>query len=366
MFRRSILLIAPVLVVALTAVAGASTQAATRLPEALAGAAYLQTTQQADGGFGPLGQTLDAVYALRSTGIDPRTVSQGDKTPVDYLAAHAGEAAASPGLAAKAALAALALGLDPRSTSGVDFVAAIEAGRNTASARYGEDAFTQSVAILGIACSGNPVLPQAVSALKGDRTEEGGWGFGGFADPDTTAIAVQALLGAGVPNDDPALAAGLAYLRASQLPDGGWGFGEANASSTAFVVQALIAAGDDVDAGAYRKDGVGPLDYLVSQQGADGSFAGFDRAFATNQAVPALAGRTFCNAPLTPIRAEETPTATPPATATPSATASPPTPAPPKTGNGAAGRGRSVPTALLAGMALVLAGTAGLAAATRR
>ena len=94
----------------------------------------------------------------------------------------------------------------------------------------------------------------------------------------------------------------------------------------------------------YIRPGPSPVTFLLSQQNADGSFKGFDATFATNQAVPALAGRTFCNAPETPItqtRPVATPTpapkASPTAAATPVATA-PPAPAttaprPPSTGN---------------------------------
>ena len=47
------------------------------------------------------------------------------------------------------------------------------------------------------------------------------------------------------------------------------------------------------------ESGTDPVGYLLSQQRSDGSFTGFDPSFATNQVVPALAGRSFAAAPLT-------------------------------------------------------------------
>jgi hypothetical protein len=112
---------------------------------------------------------------------------------------------------------------------------------------------------------------------------------------------MQALIAAGIPASDPRITRALEYLSASQLDDGGWGFGsESNVSSTAYAVQALIAAGRDPEGATYRKTPSGPLDFILSRQGADGSFAGFDRAFATNQALPALARKSYCAAPSTP------------------------------------------------------------------
>ena len=132
--------------------------------------------------------------------------------------------------------------------------------------------------MLGLVCTGNSVPASAATALKATALATGGWGFGGFADPDTTAIAIQALLASGVAKTDPAVVKALTYLKAGQGEDGGWGFDptQSNAASTAFVVQAFIALGENPDAAAYQKAGVSPVAYLGSQQLADGSFAGFD------------------------------------------------------------------------------------------
>ena len=351
------------------------------------GVAYIASTQQPDGGFGGFGpgQTMDAIYAIRAGGVDPNEITNGGNSPADYLVANAAGATSSAA-AAKAALAAVALGLDPESVGGVDLIAAIEAGYDDGTGRYAEDDFGHSIAIMGLACTGFDPGPGALQALLETQLDDGGWGFEGASDVDTTAIALQAVIAAGTPLTDDAVEAAVAYLQGAQATDGGWGFtpDESNTSSTAFAVQALLAAGENPLSAEYETAAGGPIDYLLSQQAEDGSFAGFDPAFATNQVVPALAGRSFCDAPSTPITNEPptTPTATPTATATPTqtATATPTTPAtstpissptrtttvaprPPNTGSGTAGDGGSGAWLVLGAIA---AGAAGVSAVVLR
>jgi hypothetical protein len=320
-------------------------------------AGYIAGTQEADGGFGGFGpgQTMDAIFALRAAGIDPATVTRGGVSPADFLRAHAAEMTAA-GAAAKAALAARAMNLDPRAVNGVDLVARVEQAFDPATGRYGEDDFTHAIAMHGLLCTGNDVPGSAVVALRQSQLSDGGWGFEGFSDPDTTAIVLMALVAARVPASDPAVTAAVTLLRASQGSDGGWGYdpNESNTSSTAFAVQALIAAGEDPESAAYRKAGRSPIDYLLSQQAADGSFAGFDPAFATNQVLPALAGRTFCGAPMTAITRSAG-----------DLTARVAVPLPPATGTGSRPPGASAAWLALAG-ALLGAGAVAAAAGRRK
>lgn len=352
--------------------------ASAALPEnnaVISGAAFIKSTQNQNGVYGSdsPGQMMDATLAVRSAGYDPSKDLVDGKGPLQFLNATAAKAT-SPAAAGKAALGAKALGLDPKSVNGTDLISVVNAGYNTETGAYASDDFSQSIAMLGLSCTGNQVGAKAIAALKATAVKDGGWGFGGAADPDTTSIALQALLAAGVAKSDAAVASGLAYLKANQGNDGGWGFdpNESNTSSTAFVVQALLALGENPEAAAYTKNGATPVSYLLSQQNADGSFKGFDPAYATNQVLPALAGRTFCNAaetPITRVRPTATPTATPttpppaPTTAVPATTT--PAPRPPATGNSAAPGEEGSLAIVLAGFLLVAAG-GGLVVLRRR
>lgn len=354
---------------ALLALPIALTDAAPRPGAVEAGVDYIRTTQQPDGGFGGFGagQTFDAVYAIRSAGIDPNTVITDEASPADFLAAVAGEQEAASE-AAKAALAAVALGLDPTDVAGTDLHSVMTGAYDGETGQYDSTSFGQALVMLGLQCTGATVPTAAVDALVASQLADGGWGFAEDGDPDNTAIVLQALIGGGLTADDEAVADGLAFLASIQVADGGWGFeGESNANSTAYVIQSLIAAGEDPEGEAWTVDGVNPVEFLAGLQAEDGSFPGFDPAFATNQAVPALAGRTFCNAVSTEIVVEETPTPAPteeptttPAPPSPTATPVPPTatptmvaPQPPATGTGTSTG--SVSTLTLAVMGLGLA-----------
>jgi hypothetical protein len=304
-------------------------------PAAVLGVEYIRTTQQPDGGFGGFGpgQTMDAIYAIRAAGLDPNEFVKDGKSPGDYLVSVAAEAT-DAGSAAKGALAAQALGMNPRNVGGVDFVGTASAAFDPATGSYADNAFTHSIVVVALTRLGVPAPTGAVLFLREQQVSDGGWGFDGFSDADTTAIALQALAGAGLSKTDPNIVAGLAWLKLHQATDGGWGHdpSESNTSSTAYAVQALIAVGED--AASYEVNGIDPIDYLLAQQQADGSFSGFDPAYATNQVVPALAGRGFGSAVETPI--------TPPP---------PPrqiAPGPPSTGTGLAATGQSAGVAVTA------------------
>ena len=349
--------------------------ASAAIPETKAvsnGAAFLLTVQDAKGGYGAssAGQAFDSIYAVRSAGLDPnKDVLPGGKSPADYVKAQAA-AQVKPASAAKAALAAKALGLDPKAVNGTNLIAAVTAGLDAATGKYASDDFSQSIAMLGLACTGNTVPASAVTALKGTQLKDGGWGFGGFSDADTTAIAIQALIAAGTPKTDASVTKAITLLKSTIAPDGGWGFDPtaSNASSTAYAIQALIAAGEDVNIPQYIRPGPSPVSFLLSQQKADGSFIGYDAVYATNQALPALAGRTFCNAPETPItQARPVPTPTPaktvtPAPATPVATSAP---QPPSTGNGTVAEEGALNRALVLLAGVSLLGGAALVARKR-
>lgn len=352
--------------------------ASAALPETAAvnkSANYIESTLRVDGSYGAdsPGQNMDAIFAIRAAGFDPALDHlPGGHTPADYLKSNAA-AATKPASAAKAALAAIALGLDPKAVNGTNLIANINAGLDSQSGKYADDDFSQALSILGLACTGNNVPAAASAALKSTQVEaDGGWGFSGSSDPDTTALALQALLAAGFPKTDAAVAKAIAYLKAAQLPDGGWGFApDSNTSSTAFAVQGLLAAGESIDAPSYVKAGNSPISYLLSQQAADGSFAGFDALLATNQVLPALAGRTFCNAiktPITQTRAQPTATPPPPSPA-PISTPAPATiaPAPPNTGSGTNPPDTGgVSAVLIIGIVVLVASSTGAVAMRRR
>jgi hypothetical protein len=264
---------------------------------------YIKTLQNADGGFPAFGSgsspgsTLDAVFAIEATGQDSTAVITGGNSPDDYLGTQAVSYSADAGGAAKLALGVSTMGLDPTVFGGVNLIATMDGNYNGVTGSYGSDLFDQAFFMLARTAAGETVPGAAVLYLINQQEVDGGWEFAaGFgSDTNTTALAIQALRGAGITPNSPPMLDGLAYLDGAQNADGGFGFvggSESDPNSTAFVIQALVAAGQNIDEGGpFAPNGNTPLEALLSFRNATtGAFqyAGEDSPFATYQAVPAL------------------------------------------------------------------------------
>ncbi|MGC9025650.1 MAG: cell wall anchor protein [Chloroflexia bacterium] len=288
-------------------------QAAGPYREAALGAlSWIASQQQPDGsfpGFGP-GSTADAVFAICAVDGDPNGFLQGENSPITFLAARAGELASSPGSAAKVILAAVCAGKDPRRFGGTDLVAALEKAYDVRSGSYGADLAGHALVLLALSAAGRPIPAAAVVYLRQAQTPEGGWAWDGSpasggADTNSTALAVQALRAAGVVPSDPAVQSALSYFHTQQNADGGFPYAKpspwgsaSDTNSTAYVVQALLAAGEDPEGPAWTVEGRTPLSFLRQMQLPSGAFlwqaqVPGENALATYQAVPALMLRPF-------------------------------------------------------------------------
>lgn len=247
-------------------------------------------------------QALAAVEAV---------VSGAGNTPLDWADDFA-EGSLSAGQAAKLVVTvALPLGLsptafDPQGDGPTDLVATIDAGLQP-SGSYGAFGTTLYAAMAKKATGGT--VPASTTALIRDAQETGGgWDFqgdaaGADADIDTTAAAVLALIAAGASETDPDLRAGLAFLATAQQPSGAWSsYGSEDPNSTAMAVLAVTGAGYDPNQPCWRdrvapalagSPYASPTAWLRSQQAPDGHIASPSDAwgvntFATAQTIQAL------------------------------------------------------------------------------
>ena len=184
----------------------------------------------------------------------------------------------------------------------------------------------QSWAILGALAVGEELPASAVDDLIAQAQSGGGWGWSGTGgvDTNTTALAIQAIIAAGRPITTPVIVQALARLKTAQREDGGFSYGfgdddESDANSTAYVVQALIAAQEDPRGPAWTQNGLTPFDFLLARRQPDGALEWMpgtgSNALATTQAIPALLGRTHplavglaaCPGALLPIITTSTP-----------------------------------------------------------
>ncbi len=343
---------------------------------------YIEGLQNADGGFPAFGadsspgSTIDAVFALFATGVEPATVTNNGHSPIDYLASQAATYAQDAGGLAKLALCVRLVGLDVTSFGGVNVLGAVDAHFDDATGTFGENIFGQALFILAggtfLSSPNASRLPAATEHLRSAQQADGGWEFaaGSGSDSNTTAMALQALLAGHVGTGNAEVVDGVAYLHTVQNDDGGFAFApgsDSDPNSTALVIQALAAAGQNIDArGSWDRAGHTPMDALLSFRDATtGAFqyGGEDSPFATYQAVPALMLAPFPDLQ-TRILAGPTPIAPTVITVTPP-TIDTVTPTPPAVLPGAGGAPRSGnkpwwPIAALAaaGAAIVAGGVA--------
>lgn len=278
-----------------------------------AASAWLRAQQDAGGGFtgfsGELdpGTTTDAAMALYAAQKSDPEAAAALASAVAYLEKDGlSYANTGAGQAAKLVLAAVAGGKNPRSFGGTDLIAQMQAPPTTTVENpipgiWGDDLYDHVLVILALVSAGEPVPDTAIAPLRDRQGEDGGWAFDGTtttgaADSNTTALAIQALVASGY-GDDPMLEEAIASLRPLLAPDNtGFAYGpgdplQADANSTALVVQALIAAGEDPTSPEWGN----AAQALLAFQEADGGlrFMAVDEEanlLATVQGIPALAG----------------------------------------------------------------------------
>jgi prenyltransferase beta subunit len=276
------------------------------------GLQWLRSQQAVDGSFGGnVGATLDTLLAGAVAGdrISGWRLP-GGASAWGYVRKGATafvNREESPASAGKLALTAAAAGLDPHSFAGQNLVVAMSRVYTPTTGAFGNSNWDQAFNMLGWRAAGETIPITATRLLAQRANADGGWGWtaSSESDVDSTALAVQALLAAGEPITSSAVISGLAYMRVSQNPDGGFPYTpesatdtSSNANSTAFAVQAILAAGQDPLSAAWTTavSATTPISFLLGQQQADGGFA-FTTApandFATRQVVPALLGKTL-------------------------------------------------------------------------
>lgn len=160
-------------------------------------------------------------------------------------------------------------------------------------------------AILGSLALSQSVPSQAVQTLKSAALPVGGWEWspGWGADTNATALAMQALIATGESISSAKIISGLNFLKTAQNNDGGFTYDPqaksraSDTNSTSYVVQALIAANQDLTSNRWTISNTNPITYLQQMQLADGSLI-WQSGTATNQlstqqAIPALLGRAY-------------------------------------------------------------------------
>jgi hypothetical protein len=308
---RAVALALTVTLVLATAVAA---RAVTDPQRARLAAAFVAKKQAADGSvtvFSAVGSTADAVLALVAAGRGEEPLADA----LRYLRRQtAGSGVRGVGLKAKVALAVEAAGRNAHGFGGRDLIGELLDAQNPFGRFKGASVLDQALALLAIRAADGTLDHEGAAWLLDAQCPNGGWAYDRpyvpaeddescwdgtvddffVSDTNTTAYAVMALVPGDAPAENP-----FSYLESVRdATHGGWGyttgFETTDANSTALVIQAYVASGQPVPAGA--------LAALRSLQYACGAFAyGFDdegkrtgrNLGATIGAIPGLRKRAF-------------------------------------------------------------------------
>ncbi|MGH2772872.1 MAG: hypothetical protein ACRDIU_07040 [Actinomycetota bacterium] len=243
------------------------------------------------------GATADVVFAIAAGGKDPAAwLEASGEGPLDYLETESerydcdevDRSDCNAGRAAKIALAVSVAGRDPRNFGGNDLLGGLTFGGGPAAVTA--NSFSMGFALLAWAAAGEAVPAELITRALGTQKEDGGWtGFSGGSDTNGTFMIAQGLVAArpsaGVqqPMIDGALPRAVEYLAGQQNPDGGFAYTKeseafcggpcpSEATSTAGVIQALRALGQDPGAGRWLRDGSAPVDALLRFRHEGGGF----------------------------------------------------------------------------------------------
>ncbi len=270
---------------------------------AQAGLQWLRAQQAEDGGYGDVNATLEALFALGAAGEDARAwQSAAGNSVLDYLQVEAGDyITGNAGRTGKLAVALAAVDMDPKNFVGMDLAQTLQGYYDPVTGSIGVALTDQIWGILGWRAVGEQVPMTATQYLASlADPSDGGWGFGWGSDVDMTALAVEALIAGGEPLTSTAIISAVNFLSSVQDSDGGFVSGltdQSNTNSTAWTVQAILAAGQDPLGAAWTTvTGGQPISYLLSMQLPSGAFAWKDlqegeNQLATQQAIPALLGK---------------------------------------------------------------------------
>jgi hypothetical protein len=292
---------------------GAPARAADPLVTSAVG--YLDSQQKANGGWDddPASQFLteDVVLAIAEAAQTGPTWSTaeastavlatdtGGQDPSAFLTA-VGAAATTPGRAAKfLVLVAAPLGMNTSTL-------AATVGDPMPNGAFDTDSFFNNTLYAALAkyLVDGTVPASTVTYVLSKQGIDGGWsdGFPGDPeDPDTTSLASQVLVAAGMGPADAPVHDALAFIGSQQNADGTWSaFGDESAESTSRAALGIAAAGFDPNTRCWR-DTVAPAGAtsqfvgtdaaLASLAHPDGSIAGpnaFLPAYGTAQAVQGL------------------------------------------------------------------------------
>ncbi len=251
--------------------------------------AFLANKQNVDGSFGNALLTDWAAIALASAETPAQTIDALKK----FLRTNTPSFTAATDYERRA-MALMALGMNPYTDTGIDYIARIASyfdGTQIGEAGLVNDDMFALIPLLKAGYSPtNDLIKKTAEFILSKQRLDGSW----EGSVDLTAAGIQALAPlAALPNVPETLLRAKAYLKPQQQPNGGFG----NAPTTAWVIQAIRALGEDQSLWT-SATGMNPEDFLASVQQTDSGFEpisadNFTRVWTTAYAIPAAEGKSW-------------------------------------------------------------------------
>ena len=244
-------------------------------PGPSAAAAWLESVQNPDGGWGESKgsgssqqMTGWVMLGLEAAGINPQDVTAGGVSPVAYLQTQIARIQ-SPGDLSRTILALEGAGIEPREFAGRNLVAALLAKRRQDGSYNGWPNST-AYAVVALRSAGVANVSDSLEWLREAQNEDGGWGdvLGSPSNADGTGAVLQAMS-----PSSKASQRGVGYLRQVQQQGGGFrlgGNGALNTQSTSRAIQGLLAAG--ANPADFKRGGKSAYDYIEENQEGDGHY----------------------------------------------------------------------------------------------
>lgn len=254
--------------------------------------AYVTSKQSADGSFDSVLLSDWAAIAFAGGGA-------GDaREKLRHLFSSTAPVLSSVTDYERHAMALEALGINPYSAGGTDYIAHIIGAFDQTQigdpAQINDDVF----ALIPLTHAGygasDEIIQKVAKFILSKQSSNGSW----EGSVDMTAAAIQALAPLHfLPNVSTALASAGSYLHGQQQNDGGFGAsGKSNNSSTSWMLQAIYALGETP--ANWVKNNYFPQDYIATLQDRDGGLLASEssvstRIWETVYAIPAIERKTW-------------------------------------------------------------------------
>ena len=256
---------------------------------------YLRSQQATDGSIGGFSVSSWAAMAISAAEEDAHDWG----SLVDYLRDNADRIDENKATDwERQTLAIVACDENPRSFGGIDYLAKVESFYDGVQIGSLVNLYDDFFGILALVCGGidkdSSVIQTVRAYVKENQNEDGGWG-----DVDSTAAAVMALITAGEDSNSGCITDALSFMKTTQVGSGGFqSWGTANAASTAWGLNAIVATGRDPTSSEWRINGDSPVDFLLDLQQENGCFnwavnQNMNSEWMTSYVIPALLGKPY-------------------------------------------------------------------------